>query len=393
MPEIPISVISENPFNSRIRYAESDIRLLADSIQQMGLLSPILVRPREEEMVRSYELVFGHRRLRAAKLLGWETIKADIRELSNIQMVKLSLSENLVRSDLSDYEKALSFARMNHEFGMSQEEIGKLAGLSRTHVCNYIRMLDLVETSFLEREKQLQERLHLVSEHHAREILRLREPEDRIKAINLVATQGLSVQDLHRVVHRFRGWFDTKQNQESIDDDEEEAYFAEVGDQMMDARGKQKDIQEIKKILEAECELPQRGDFHAFAKLHDIENGFSIYSSFSPDSRQEGTEAMTTIKNWFYNEAPKLKIRIRDLHVRFYGNLALSTFYADFAGAGKDTRRTKSSRGTMVLVQRSNGWKIVHEHWSRALARREKKETLNGEIRNRKIVLPGQLSF
>jgi hypothetical protein len=128
------------------------------------------------------------------------------------------------------------------------------------------------------------------------------------------------------------------------------------------------DIEEIQRILISECELPHVGDFNSFARLHDVENGFSIYSSFSPENRQEGQSAMTTIKNWFFEVAPHLQVKIKNVHIRFYGKLALATLYADFRNKsgtlGKPTRL--SSRGTILLIRRSRSWKIVHEHWSRA---------------------------
>ena len=247
MQEIPIASISENPYNSRLRYTDSEIRQLANSISKIGLLSPILVRPKEKE---KFELVFGHRRFRAAKLLDWKTISADVRNLSDVEMIQVSLSENLVRSDLSDYEKALSFERMNAEFGLSQEEIGKLTGYSRPHICNYIRMLNLFDPLILEKDKTLKQKLHLVSEHHARIILKLGDSEDRRRAVELVATQGLSVQDLHRVIHRFRGWFESGHpplEGEEVEVDSKNENGLKVGLQISDSRSE--DVQEIQRIL------------------------------------------------------------------------------------------------------------------------------------------------
>jgi ParB/RepB/Spo0J family partition protein len=359
LQEIPLSKISDNPFNSRIRYVQRDIDQLAKSMSQVGLLSPVLVRPKPNDS-SSFELVFGHRRLRAARSLKWDSIKAQVKGLSDLEMLNLSVSENLLRKDLSDYEKALSFAKMNREFAMSQEEIGKITGYSRTHICNYIRMLDLFDQSIIERDSSLREKLHSISEHHARVILQLGDTRDRLRALDLVATQKFSVQDLHRVVHRFRTWFEPA----TSEDDEEPIRFEDEIDDNSQSRSH--DIEEIQRILMSECELPHVGDFGAFARLHDVENGFSIYSSFSPENRQEGHSAMTTIKNWFFEVAPHLQVKIKDVHIRFYGKLALATLSADFRSksAGKPNRM--SSRGTILLIRRSRSWKIVHEHWSRS---------------------------
>jgi ParB family chromosome partitioning protein len=117
--EIDLGLLDDNPFNSRLNYDYREIELLAQSISEHGLLSPIKVRKKANR----YQVVFGHRRVRAMKLLKLTTIPADLCELSDQQMCEMSFAENVSREDLSDYEKALHFEKMNREFGKTYEEI------------------------------------------------------------------------------------------------------------------------------------------------------------------------------------------------------------------------------------------------------------------------------
>src|SRR5271170_1367377 len=110
-------------------------------MDHFGLLSPIKARPKNNS--QKYELIFGHRRVRAAKYLKWESIPAEIEMVSDEQMLNFSLAENLSRADLSDYEKALSYHRMHMQFGKKYEEIAKISGCSKQRISNYVRMVHL----------------------------------------------------------------------------------------------------------------------------------------------------------------------------------------------------------------------------------------------------------
>jgi ParB family transcriptional regulator, chromosome partitioning protein len=113
LEDIPLHLIDDSAFNVRLEYEEEDISALKFSMGSIGLLAPVTVRKKEER----YELVFGHRRTRAARALGWTAIKAEVRECSNEQMLEFSLAENVARKDLSDYEKGTVFLRMHQEYG------------------------------------------------------------------------------------------------------------------------------------------------------------------------------------------------------------------------------------------------------------------------------------
>ena len=125
--DIPLDLIDDNRFNSRLDYDKQSTRTLALSLQRDGLFSHVRVRKKKDR----YELVYGHRRVQAARLLGWDTIKADVSTLSDEEMLKHSLLENLERKDLSDFERSLSILRMHKEFGKTYDEIAVIIGCSK----------------------------------------------------------------------------------------------------------------------------------------------------------------------------------------------------------------------------------------------------------------------
>ena len=102
---VPIEKIDPNPFQTRTTFDEEKIKELAESIKNSGLLNPILVRPHPDDSTR-HQLAHGERRLRACKILGWETIPSEIRDLTEKQLIEISLIENLQREGLNPIEEA-----------------------------------------------------------------------------------------------------------------------------------------------------------------------------------------------------------------------------------------------------------------------------------------------
>jgi len=354
LDEIPLSLIDENPYNSRLSYDEEEIRNLASSLEAQGLLTPVMVRRVESR----FQLVYGHRRVRAAKLLSFERIKAEVWSFSDSQMLELSLIENLQRKDLSDYEKALSFARMNSEFGLSYSEIARLVGYSKQHICNHIRMAELFDSEFLSRNSSVPSDLHKISEHHARILLQIEDQKTRANTLRLVVAEQLSVRDLQRIVQRLRAWFAPGSPEP---DTRAEVATAEFENHKMS----QKDVdrQQIKKVLMGEFELPHKGNFEAFEKGHAFDKEFSLYTSLPPSRKYSRGAARARERHWFDHVAPQQIAIVRDLSIQVMGNSALATLYLDFYN--KSTKRKEwTDRGTVVFIFTDDVWKIIHEHWS-----------------------------
>jgi ParB family transcriptional regulator, chromosome partitioning protein len=136
---IEIGLIDPNPYQPRREWSSGDIQSLAASILAQGILQPLVLRRKG----RRFQLIAGERRLRAAKEAGLQTVPAVVREADDEQMLALALMENIQRTDLGPMEKAEAFSRLSREFGLTQEEMGRQVGMSRSAVANFQRLLDL----------------------------------------------------------------------------------------------------------------------------------------------------------------------------------------------------------------------------------------------------------
>lgn len=175
---IDVDKILPNPYQPRREFDEEALKELAESIRQYGLLQPVTVSRKEEEkddggFVTMYELIAGERRLRASKIAGLKQIPAIIRVGDdNNTRAELALIENLQREDLNPIDRATALDRLQKEFALKHEEIGKKMGKSRVFVTNSIRLLQL--------PKEIQEALGKgkISEGHTRPLLMLTDKPD-----------------------------------------------------------------------------------------------------------------------------------------------------------------------------------------------------------------------
>ncbi|HKT22329.1 MAG TPA: ParB/RepB/Spo0J family partition protein, partial [Nitrososphaerales archaeon] len=277
--DVELSHLDVNPFNVRLRSPEEDHRQLVVSLKRHGQLSPIIVRP----VGARYQIVCGHRRVGAARELGWKTITAQVLPISDQQMLEMSLVENIHRKDISDYEKGQALKKM-HGMGLTYEEISSIVGYSKQHISNLVNMTELfAEPGQSEGSSPSPEMLG-ISEHHARLLLQIRDREVRNRTLRLVVSENLSVRDLERMIHRLRSWFGSERG----------AGFDQVTAKA-DSSAEEKrarDQKEIRKLLTEEFALPHTGSFEAFGDLHAFEDGFSIYSFFPPYHRLIDSDAL-----------------------------------------------------------------------------------------------------
>ncbi|MGN1086298.1 MAG: ParB/RepB/Spo0J family partition protein [Porcipelethomonas sp.] len=136
-----ISEIEPNRSQPRKKFDDETISALADSIKQHGILQPLLVRP----YGNGYQIVAGERRWRAARMLGMSEVPVQIKELTDSEAMQLALIENLQRENLNPIEEAQGYYELTENFGMTQEEISKTVGRSRSAVANSMRLLSLPE--------------------------------------------------------------------------------------------------------------------------------------------------------------------------------------------------------------------------------------------------------
>lgn len=189
---LAISDIQNNPSQPRQVFPDAELDELAESIRSLGVLQPILVRPRGA----AFEIVAGERRWRAAQRAGLEQIPAMIRELSEFELLQIALVENVQRQQLSPIEEAHAYDRLIREFKLTQEQVADAVGKNRASVANYLRLLKLApEVLKLIEESRL-------SMGHAKALLTIKEPAAQINLGRKIVEEGLSVRAVEAIVAR-----------------------------------------------------------------------------------------------------------------------------------------------------------------------------------------------
>lgn len=190
---IKLDDIRPNKNQPRKNFDPEALAELSDSIKQNGVLQPILLRKKGQK----YEIVAGERRYQAAKMAGLTEIPAVVREISDEDVFKLALIENLQRSDLDPIEEARGFKTLIDETGMTQAELGQALSKSRPAIANSLRLLDLPE----EVQEMMAQRL--LTAGHARAILVVANEEGRIKLAQKVVEDGLTVRQTENLAPLF----------------------------------------------------------------------------------------------------------------------------------------------------------------------------------------------
>jgi ParB family transcriptional regulator, chromosome partitioning protein len=181
--ELAVAVVDPNPWQPRTVLGVEDLAELAASLQEHGLVQPIVVRARGDR----FQLIASQRRLAAARQLGWTSVPARVLDVEDRQMAEIAIVENLQRRDLDALEKAASFKQYLATWGCTQEELAKRLSIDRSHVANLIRLLELPEGV------QAKLRAGKLSMGHARALLPLGDEEEQNRLADRVAGEGLSV--------------------------------------------------------------------------------------------------------------------------------------------------------------------------------------------------------
>ena len=191
--EIEISKIHPNPNQPRTYFDEEALQELANSIHEMGIVSPITLRQLDDD---TYQIIAGERRYRASKLAGLDKIPAYIKTNQDEQHVQLmALIENIQREDLNAIEIALTFYRLMEEYNLTQERLSERVGKKRTTIANYLRLLRLPA------EIQMGIKDKKIDMGHARALLAL-SGQAQSELAKLVAQKGLTVRDTEKLVQK-----------------------------------------------------------------------------------------------------------------------------------------------------------------------------------------------
>ncbi|CCU79894.1 Chromosome (plasmid) partitioning protein ParB / Stage 0 sporulation protein J [Halanaerobium saccharolyticum subsp. saccharolyticum DSM 6643] len=193
--------IEPNPFQPRTNFDEDTLKELANSIQEKGVIQPITVRKIKAE---KYQIVTGERRWRASKLVGLKKIPAVIRDFNDQEMLEVALIENIQREDLNPIEEAAAYKEMIDNFGITQAELAKQVGKSRSNVSNMIRLLKLAEKV----KNHLQHGAITIG--HARALLSLEEEEKQVAACENIIIQDLTVRETEKYVDKLKNPFENE---------------------------------------------------------------------------------------------------------------------------------------------------------------------------------------
>ncbi|HWR39215.1 MAG TPA: ParB/RepB/Spo0J family partition protein [Patescibacteria group bacterium] len=209
---LSLLLITPNRFQPRRVFDEEALADLAQSIKQHGVLQPIMVR----KTVEGYELIAGERRWRASQLAGLKTIPAILKDYTDGEMTEIALVENLQRENLNPIEEAIAYKKLMEEFGLTQEEVARKIGRSRSLIANTVRLLQL--------HQDVQQHVWqgTLTNGQVRPLLAIEKPELQIEAANRIIEEGLSARDVEAMVRQMLNRRERRTEEESLEASEKE---------------------------------------------------------------------------------------------------------------------------------------------------------------------------
>ena len=189
--KLKVSEIKPNPDQPRTTFDPAALQELADSIKEVGVFTPLLVR----KAINGYELIAGERRLRAAKLAKITEVPCIVKEFNDKEMMEISILENIQREDLSPIEEAKAYEQLQKKYEYTQELLAKRIGKSRAYITNTLRLLKL--------PSKVQDYVSkgTITYGHARALLPIENEEKIISLANKIINEGLTVRDIERIVN------------------------------------------------------------------------------------------------------------------------------------------------------------------------------------------------
>lgn len=191
--QVSIDSIKANRYQPRMEFDESALEELKESVKEFGVLQPLLVRKLSAD---SYELIAGERRLRAAKLAGLKEVPVDVREFNNEEIAQIALIENIQRENLNAMEEAKAYERLMKEFKLTQETVAKKVGRSRSHIANFLRLLNLAE------QVQAYVANGSLSMGQAKPLLALEDKNLQLEAADFIQSKELSARQVEQLVKK-----------------------------------------------------------------------------------------------------------------------------------------------------------------------------------------------
>ncbi len=189
---LPLEELRSNPYQPRKVFDEEALQELASSIKEHGVFQPIIAK----KSIHGYEIIAGERRVKASKLAGLKEIPAIIRNFNDTQMMEIALLENLQREDLNAIEEATAYHKLQETLSLTQEELAKRLGKSRSHITNMLGLLTLPAS--------IQEDVSnkKISMGHARALSKLDNAEEQRKLADQIIRDGMSVRELEIIAQQ-----------------------------------------------------------------------------------------------------------------------------------------------------------------------------------------------
>lgn len=214
-----IDIIKPNPYQPRRTFSKDDLEELGRSIKEQGIIQPVIVRKNET----GYELVAGERRLRASKASGLKKIPAVVKDATDLELLQMSIVENIQRQDLNPMEEAEAYQRLMDEFNLTQEQAAKKIGKNRSTVANFIRLCRLPE----EIKARLREKVLTMG--HARALLSLETSAKLNLAFKTVVSKRLSVRETEALVKKMKS---KRKPPKKTREDSNDIYFSHLAEEL-----------------------------------------------------------------------------------------------------------------------------------------------------------------
>jgi len=252
---IDINLIKSNSDQPRKRFDDVRIMELSESIKHHGIVQPIILKKTEG----GYIIVAGERRWRAAKLAGLKEVPAIIMELSDKQVLEISLIENIQRQDLNSIEEAVAYKKLISEFKLTQDELSKRLGKSRVAITNTLRLLNLSEDV----QQYLIE--GVISEGHGRALLAIDNNELQCEVAQQVIDEKMSVRELELLIKRIKN--DSINTKKVKHNKEKNPYYKDITEKLQDYFGTKVNISDNNNKGKIEIEYYSEEDLQRILEI------------------------------------------------------------------------------------------------------------------------------
>lgn len=256
MEFLDIDEILPNPFQPRMNFNLEELQLLAKSIKEHGVLEPLIVRINEDN---EFELIAGERRLRAAKMAGLTMVPVILKDYDDRKTAQIALIENLQRSNLNTLEEAKAYQTLIQKFNMTQDVLAQIIGKSRSHIANFVRLLNLSDKV---QEFLAQQRLNM---GQAKPLLAITDEDLQIKLAEMIISQELSARKAEALVKKVLAGEAIEDKSESKN--VESVYLTDVQERLKQILGTNVNIKQGKKKSRLEIEFYNEDDLARLIEL------------------------------------------------------------------------------------------------------------------------------